>query len=389
MYSKAIYSRSTMTKLVLGAAIGTIPIIFYYSSILYLEMPVVLLMFIVCIRIKELLELDFDKIRKNQSWYALILLGFIKETAIIFLISFLFCRLIMKLKPSALRKITFRKVRNELYIILCTLVPGSFYIFFRIYFNISRKFSFNLNNLFNIEAFLILLKSYLEQFGPIFLIFIGGCIVLLKRKEYGTILFFVITFITIPLFHLVDDIRYAGYSRFNLFLVPSLLAGSSIFIEFINNKKRVYLPILIFIILGINVAMAPVNIDGTKKPYWGNYLFDTSEHYYPYPETISWLKENYNTDMILFTGLDYPYYFDFYFDKLNWHPEYEMIKASDTEDNLSALYAGLKAATEKNAAIVVFQAAGNNVPAPDNLFGFHREKVFKNMAHSLVVYLKN
>jgi hypothetical protein len=78
---------SWMMKIVWGISCALIPIILYYSSILYLELPAVVLMLVVCLRIKGLLLKDFDSIRHDLGWYALILIGFVKETAI----TFLFC----------------------------------------------------------------------------------------------------------------------------------------------------------------------------------------------------------------------------------------------------------------------------------------------------------
>jgi hypothetical protein len=81
----------------------SIPLVFYYSSIFYLELPAVCLMFVVCLRIDHLLHSDFNEIRNDPAWYALLLLGFIKETTLPFLIVFVIFRfaiLFLKLKKS-------------------------------------------------------------------------------------------------------------------------------------------------------------------------------------------------------------------------------------------------------------------------------------------------
>lgn len=70
-------------------AVATIPTIFYYSSITYLEMPAVMLMTIVCLRIEPLARNDTSAIKQDVGWYALILLGFIKETTLPFILMFL------------------------------------------------------------------------------------------------------------------------------------------------------------------------------------------------------------------------------------------------------------------------------------------------------------
>ena len=83
-----------------GGAVATLPLLFYYSSILYLELPAIFLMTLVCMNIQSLLQEDFQKIRQNPSWYALILIGFIKETTTLFLLCFVLWRFIAVLRKS-------------------------------------------------------------------------------------------------------------------------------------------------------------------------------------------------------------------------------------------------------------------------------------------------
>jgi len=44
---------------------------------------------VVCLNIRSLLRDDYQMIRQNPAWYALILIGFIKETTLPFLICFI------------------------------------------------------------------------------------------------------------------------------------------------------------------------------------------------------------------------------------------------------------------------------------------------------------
>jgi hypothetical protein len=186
---------------------------------------------------------------------------------------------------------------------------------------------------------------------------------------------------------LIDTIEYAGYSRFNLFVLPSVLAGSAVCVQFIGTKKKWYLPALTALVLAANLARSPVNIDGTKKPYWGNYLVDTSEHYYPYPEALSWLRDHHNPALILFAGLDFFYYLDFYFDKLNWHPQYELLNNFRTGD-LASFHDALQTASKNGSACVVVRVDENTVQKPDGVSQFWQLKVFSNRAHSLLVYTR-
>ena len=85
-------NKNQISRYFWGFAIGTMPLIFYYTSIFYLELPALVLMLFVCFNIKDLLNADYEHIKEIPAWYTLLLIGFIKETTIIFLLSFLAAR---------------------------------------------------------------------------------------------------------------------------------------------------------------------------------------------------------------------------------------------------------------------------------------------------------
>jgi len=117
---------------------------------------------------------------------------------------------------------------------------------------------------------------------PVLVLFCGGCIYLFWKKEYFSAGFFISIFIMYPAFFAVDTLAYTGYSRFNLFIIPAVLAGSIPLIKRILENRSLIATMTACAILAINLWTSPVLADGTKKPMWGNALIDTSEHYYPY-----------------------------------------------------------------------------------------------------------
>jgi hypothetical protein len=94
-YKLSSYSKSI--AFLFGISVATMASILYYASILYLEMPAALLMTIVAFSAKDLLEKDISQIKQLPGWYALILIGFIKETAIPFLAFFLVFRFVIQI----------------------------------------------------------------------------------------------------------------------------------------------------------------------------------------------------------------------------------------------------------------------------------------------------
>ncbi len=393
VFQNQLSESKTTRNILWGIAAATIPLVYYYSSILYLELPAVFLMFIVCINIKKLLQDDFQDIRKNPSWYALILIGFIKETTI----PFLFCFLGWRLISSVLQRrnlLTIRdnpphKIVGELRIAFAVLLPVAFYLFLRgTLSQQSRGFSLTISHLVNILVYRTIVQSFLQQFGvPLILLFLGGCVLLFWKKEYLSVGFLVSLAFLYPIFYAVDILEYTGYSRFNLFVLPAILAGSIVLIKQLMIYKKIFGISITCAILAINFWNSPVSIDGSKKPLWGNYLADTSEHYYPYHQALEWLKINYKSEPILFTGMYYHYFFDFYFGQLNWTPENQVLITNMNDNDTVSLSRGLAEADATQYNIVLFQVLGSEIPDISNANAtFYEEKIFKNDAHTLVIY---
>jgi hypothetical protein len=280
-------------------------------------------------------------------------------------------------------------LRDELSVGASTLLPLAVYLFYRSRFGNPREFHFTPESLLDLRLALVVLRSHLEQFGLVYIFFLAGIILLVSRKQLRKALFLLAAAAATTLFHLIDAARYTGYSRFNLLVLPAVLAGSVVFLQFIETKKKWYLPALAALVVATNLAMSPVNWDGTKRPYWGNYLAKTpAEHCYPYREALAWLKGHSPAAVIQFTGMSASYYFDFYFDKLDWHPRYELLKDSPA-GGLASIRDALQAASANGVDCVVVRGDdGLQAQRADSASEQWRLKVFRNMAHSLLVYTK-
>jgi len=395
---------SWIMKIVWGISCALIPIVLYYSSILYLELPAAVLMLVVCFRIKGLLQKDFNDIRHDPGWYALILIGFIKETAITFLFCFVVCRILAysvkaiqnyRSQSSAKNametkvQIPFTKsLIEEILIVSSSLGPLLLYLIFRSYLTSTRTFTPNLANLLNLSSYQAIGQSLVQQFGPYLLFFICGWILLLVRKEFTIAGFFMLLVLFIPLFHAVDNISFAGYSRFNLFVLPPILAGSSFLFNWMIERKKYIAAVTVAGIILLNLVISPVNSDGTKIPYWGNYLADTSEHYYPYQEALSWIKDTYPQNNLLSAGAFYPYYFDFYFNKLDWFPTFHTLSAQKGQADKQALSIAVDSAEKNHYQVILFQVVGKAIPVYPTGTPFNKVKIFQNDAQTLLVLYK-
>jgi hypothetical protein len=86
----------------------------------------------------------------------------------------------------------------------------------------------------------------------------------------------------------------------------------------------------------------------------------------------------------------YPYIsFAFYFGKLDWQPDDEIVLTEKTEDYRARLSEALAKADADNFDVVLYQVAGNKIPQIADSHNFVQEKIFKNEAHTLVIYRRN
>ena len=91
----------------------------------------------------------------------------------------------------------------------------------------------------------------------------------------------------------------------------------------------------------------------------------------------------------MFTGMRYPYIaFAFYFSKFDWEPKHEIALTEKTEDQNATIVQALAKADADNFNVVLYQLAGNDVPQIAVSHNFVEEKVFKNDAHTLIVYYR-
>jgi len=394
IWQKRILGSSFKKYIIWGLAIATLPLVFYYSSILYLEPPAVLLMMIVCFDINRLVQQNSKNILQLPSWYALILIGFIKETTISFLLCFITLRIIIQLW-TWLKRETNEKARTsfknlcleELKVIFSVLIPIFIYLYFRTTLTSTRSFNFQTVNLIDLKVYYYIGISMIEQFGAFIVFFLSGCILLIKRKEYLSVFCYIFLVVAVSLFHTIDKKEFVGYSRFNLFILPPILALSIKFINWATNQSPYWERILIFFALITNLLLSPIYLDGTKTPYWGNHLIDTSEHYYPYQDALVWIKTNYPEKRVLFTGLDLYYPFQFYWNKLSWQPKRDGLSSENINGEIIELSKILEEAQSKNFDVVVYRVKDESIELPSDTESF-RIRFIKNSAHSLIIFYR-
>ena len=302
-----IPARRPFVRLLTVLAVGTVPLVFYYDSILYLEMPAVLLMSVVCFDAADLLGASSEDLRRRPAWYALLAIGFCKETVLPFLLAFALCRIALRLRKWE----GFRRLEAEL---AAVFLPIALFMLFH-WMVRTRSFAADWGQLWVWRNYRLLGRSYIEQFGPLGLLSALGIGVMLARRNYSALLFFSATFFGDALLHLLDEPSFRGYSRFNLFLLPMLLVTAW---QAIESLAGLFSPMawmaLGLVIFGNLFFFCPIHPDGSRVALWGDDYggFDTTDHTYPYREAIRWINDKNPPPKVLFAGKRYEYGVDFY-----------------------------------------------------------------------------
>lgn len=405
LFQRSLAPESLGVKMFWAFAIAVIPVVYYYSSVLYLEMPAVFFMTLACLNAETLLTKSFSEVKQNAGWYGLILAGFIKETILPFTLAFIAFRLSFSIKRwikgdafqadaneyvIPVKSDRLRNLIDEISYLFVSLLPILYYLSFRNAFSTKRTYSINLANLFNnFSDYVVLVRSFIEQFGLFLLLFIGGCVILFLKKKKSIALLYVALVAGYSVFFHIDQEQYLGYSRFNLMILPAVLAGAAVFVKEVLLKPRVYGVLLAAIAIGSSLLLSPIQRDGTKTPYWGNYLTDTSEHYFPVEEAITYLMNGPNPNgSTLFAGLDYKYDYHFYQEKLNWRPDRVMLlkTAEGSRDDESNLHQALNVAWEEGFEFVFLFVHGDAPPTLPGGSVYREMKVVSNMSHTIVIY---
>jgi hypothetical protein len=364
-------------------ALGGIPVIFYYSSILYLEMPAVFLMVVVCLDIDHVLTARDEALRRRPAWYALILLGFVKETTIAFLAVVVACRLAARWREIRSHPRRMRETLIEARTVFCILLPLAVYLFYRgVFGDVRRTFSPHWANLSETQTYAVFLRAMGEQFGPAAILFPAGLVLLVLQRRIRALVFVVLAFAACGGLHLLDDGRYLGYSRFLLLLGPLVVFGVHECVRWATRRSAIALIIGLLLVAGANLVLCPLNLDGARKSGWGQYRLDISEHYYPYREALRYVRQRYGDRPVLMTGMHYAYYHSYYVGTSSRIAQ--RLLPEDT--GYGDVAAVLRWARQNGYRHVLYHVPDKPSRMPLRPAGYEQERVFTNSAHGLVLY---
>lgn len=374
---------SQITSLLFSISIATLPIVYFYSSLLYLEMPVVLLFIFVIFNLKTYLVTPVDQLRQQNVWIVLLFLSFLKESVIFILTPLILLRLLTQF--FAKKNWTPAVLVKEIASSVLLLTPLLVYLFLRNQVSQPRTYQANVSVLFSPQNYLLLAKSLYQQFGAVSILFLAGLGVCFIKDKLMSLAYLVL-FVSILLFFQLDG-RYIGYSRWNLYLVPIFIFFYFSLIAKVTNK---YAYIIMAIVLTVNLFLSPFHLDGARVSNWGSLSMDTAEYSFPYQEAVVYLSQNTKIAKLLLLESYYPYWgFQFYLDKYHYYPQlkrynlfFENYNHQKEKELLNNFFAGQEGniLTEFLPDGILYQSM-NNIDLPPG-HEFKSFKVVKKISNS-------
>lgn len=359
-----------------AAAVATIPTLLYYTSTLALEMPALIVMTAVGFAAVPLLCAPASEVRAHPAWVALLAVGFIKETVVPFLAAVVACRLLLALPRLRQRRAWWQ----EALVAGSILAPLAIYIFYRRMGSVFREYGGTLQNAVDVSLWQTLGVSYWAQFGPLVILAVLGLVIACRRRAMGPAVLLALAVAAAgALFFIVDEAQYVGFSRYNLVVVPAVICAATWGFAWVAGHARLAAIFAVALLAGANLRLSPLHMDGSKIPGWGGSAADVAEQYYPYREAMRWLHATHRDERIFFAGLGYPYYHEFYFRQLRWHP-----KGRISEEKGSRADAARAAAAAGCDLVVYPVPAADTAPEP-GAAGAPPERVFRNRAHRIEI----
>lgn len=390
---------SSVVSLLAGIAFTLVPVVIYYSTTLYLEIPIVVLLVISMYYLEELLTRDFVHVKAHPAWLALIAAGFFKETLFIMFFTILCLRIVTRgwilWKNS---QIQIKSILSEFGVVFCIALPLFFYLVCRTQFaDNPRPYDFSYKNLFQLHLWTLAGLSILDQYAFLLILAIIGFFGGLKNKRYLWVVGIGLIFVSHFLFHFMGKSYLVGYARFQLFLLGPLAALALYALVMLAKRKMTYCIIAIVIMLIVNILQCPVDLlTGGKKPGWGARARPYySDRYYPYREAIQWLKESYPKTPILI-GSTHPANMGFRWtcQRFNFQPNARFVKIDknlycDHAVSRKTLEHLLAIAQQNKVPLVMFLKTDDCTVIYDDektLYGYTAFKIIKNKYQSLVFY---
>ncbi len=369
------------------------PNIYYYSTILYLEMPAVTLLLLALYFIEPILTEEFKSARCSPGWYALMAAGFIKETLLPIIIGIIVLRVVVRAEIIYKTKsLNIKTILDEITAAFCIGAPLGVYLLLLSVFGKARDYAFSYSNLTNPDLYIVAAKALWKQFGVMLPLAIGGLMVSLLRRRFIFIFSTAALFLIHFFFHFLDSADLVGLARFNLFFFSILAMPAIIFLGWLGGKSRLTLMAAAALYLITNVVLSPVAITGEKNPAWSSQLNKaTTDYYFPLEDVVKWLQANRPKIPIGIGGAYGDSNILWYFNKMMYHPPIVQSTISPEVPYLEGLKNTIALAHQKGISLLVWhKMQGRPVltDAESMILDYKAIKVFSNHYLAIILYEK-
>ena len=383
-------SRPAWLRIGAGLVVGTLPLIVAYRSMLYLEMPALPLLTWACLRAETLTGDEPGRLRTRWGWGSLLLAGFIRETTIGILAGFLAVRWLRRLWLDRRARRGWARLRAEASLSATLLLPVFLYVWFR-----GRSTSMRntydpvFGQLFDLVGYLDLLSALVEQMLPLLLLGGAGAVLAWRRGARFALLTWSAAALAHVCFHRLDPLPvWWAYGRFNLYLVPPLLAAA---VPLLTQLPSVRVAGVLICALALNLLGYPLYRDGSRVPGWGRGTYPLAlDDSYPYDQALVWLRDHAPRARIRFSGPG-QYAFWFYFPRLGWAPavydhEWHLF---DGRPRGAVIDSAFRRAAADGVEVLVLQQDPADGDVPPAAAGFVLVTRIHNRAHSLLIYQRS
>lgn len=377
-------------------ALVTMPLVVYYTGILYPDMAAATLLSVAAFDLRALLRAPFSDLKRRPAWYLLILASFIKETSLISLAVIMGVRLVCRgrliLRESKPLAVAVSAIGREGLTCLLPMIPvGCFLAIWSVEGSLrTLPSSFSIDHLLIADHYRVMAGELLAETGGVLLCAVTGAMIL--HREDRAIFWATALIFASNLLVFLSEGKYVGYSRFNLLLLPSIIYWA--YFALARLRKKAVLTGVLLICAFLNLGLKPVHGDGSRVRNWGNPVFATGESTYPYDAAIRQLADVQDRDRLLIAGSSYPYYLiEYYMDRYEYAPEsfkeffFPPVRDGKIEEGL--FYRFLKSVRTVPTRILYHSQQGIELDGNEVVrWGYAIDRKFSNRAGNTIYILK-
>ncbi len=344
----------------LGAlVVATVPTLLYHGTLLYLELALIPLLVLFVRDGRRWLLVSPERLTGGNAWWAALTLGFLKDTGIIAVG-------ILWLARAAVRGVFLTRRSEwsvdalvaEARVVFVTLGPGVLYLMLRAMHG-SRPYQPHFENFLSAEIWLHAARSVVEQFGFLWLPALAGGWLLARRRAWAQLLAAGALFAGMWLFHLVEEPRWVGLARFNLLLLPAVLALAWEGLGGLLHRRTAAMVALLLLLAG-NAWLSPVDRTG-HRAVWGG----SGERWYEFSDCLEGIRKLKPDARFALANVSHSYGIGMTLQRLDWWVEPANLPVANPNDVMGTLRAALELAGRGNFDFVIFRWEGTPTISAD------------------------